>query len=111
MNHHLKLLLAFCLFPIACLFAQKKSAFVSGKVLDENENPLPNVSVTILGRQTGIATSDSGTFRLKVAADRAFAVVFSYSGYKTEQRNFLLSENEERSEEHTSELQSQSNLV
>src|SRR5687767_7486189 len=95
MNHHRKILLAFCLLPIACLFAQKKSAFVSGKVLDENENPLPNVSVTILGRQSGISTSDSGTFRLKVTADRAFAIVFSYTGYKTEQRNFLLSENEE----------------
>lgn len=95
MNHPLKLLFAFCLLPLACLFAQKKSAFVSGKVLDENENPLANVSVTILGRQTGIITNDSGTFRLKVAADRAFAVVFSFTGYKTEQRNFLLSENEE----------------
>src|SRR5688572_2596565 len=111
MNHP-KLFLSCILLFLSCIaFPQKKSAFVSGKVLDENENPLPNVSVTILGRQSGISTSDSGTFRLKVTADRAFAVVFSYTGYKTEQRNFLLSENEERSEEHTSELQSQSNLV
>src|SRR5687767_9405512 len=95
MNHP-KLFLSCILVLVSCIaFPQKKSAFVSGKVLDENENPLPNVSVTILGRQSGISTSDSGTFRLKVTADRAFAVVFSYTGYKTEQRNFLLSENEE----------------
>src|SRR5687768_17315950 len=75
--------------------AQKKQAFVSGKVVDENENPLGNVSVMILGRQKGIATSDSGAFRLQVPADRAFAIVFTYTGYKTEQRNFLLNENEE----------------
>ena len=64
-------------------------------MLDENENPLSNVSVTILGQQKGIATSDSGTFRLRVTADRAFAIVFSYTGFKEQQKNFLLSENEE----------------
>ena len=74
--------------------AQKKTARVSGRVVGENEQPLSQVSVMILGRQKGIATSDSGTFRLQVPADRAFAIVFSYTGYKTEQRNFLLNENE-----------------
>lgn len=76
-------------------FAQKKSATVSGKVIDENENPLPQVSVIILGQQKGIATSDSGTFQIKVPADKAFALVFSHSGYKTAQQNFLLNEGEE----------------
>ena len=75
--------------------AQKKSATIAGKVLDENDNPLPGVSVTILGRQSGIITSDSGTFHLRVEADKAFALVFSFTGYKTEQRNFLLNEHEQ----------------
>ncbi len=74
---------------------QKKSAFVSGKVIDENENPLSNVSVVILGRQSGIITNDTGYFRLRVPADKAFAITFSYTGYQPEQRNFLLSEGEE----------------
>ena len=86
--------IACCLLSIVSS-AQKKPAYVSGKVLDENENPLSNVSVTILGQQKGIATSDSGTFRLRVNADRAFAIVFSYTGFKEQQKNFLLSENEE----------------
>jgi hypothetical protein len=76
-------------------FCQKKSAFVSGKVVDENENALSKVSVYILGRQSGIMTSDSGNFRIKVPADKAFALQFSFTGYKVEQRNFLLNENEE----------------
>jgi hypothetical protein len=76
-------------------FSQKKSAYISGKVVDENENPLNKVSIFILGRQTGIITSDSGAFRIKVPADRAFALQFSFTGYKTEQRNFLLNESEE----------------
>jgi hypothetical protein len=76
-------------------FSQKNPAYVSGKVVDENENPLPGVSVVILGQSKGIVTNDSGYFRIKVAADKAFALVFTYSGRKGEQRNFLLNEGEE----------------
>ena len=75
--------------------AQKKAAFVSGKILDENERPLSKVSIIILGKQTGVASTDSGSFRLQVPAEKAFALVFSYTGFKTEQRNFLLNEKEE----------------
>jgi hypothetical protein len=75
--------------------AQGKSAFLSGKVVDENDHPLPKVSVVILGRQTGIITSDSGTFKLKTPANKAFAVLFSFTGYSTRQHNFLLNENEQ----------------
>ncbi len=75
--------------------AQRKFATVSGKVVDENENPLSNVSVLILGQQRGITTSDSGKFSLRVPADRAFALVFSHSGYKSEQQNFLMNEGEQ----------------
>jgi len=95
MNRRLSTLFTFLLFSFTAVIAQKKSAFVSGKVLDENENPLGAVSITLLGKQTGIYTSDSGTFRMEVTANRAFALVFSYVGYKQEQRNFILNENEE----------------
>jgi hypothetical protein len=73
----------------------RNTAYVSGRLLDENENPLPGVSVTILGRQSGFTTSDSGTFRIRVPADKAFALVFSFTGDQTKQRNFLLNEHEE----------------
>src|SRR6187431_620347 len=88
-------LLTLFLFSFAAVYAQKKTAFITGKVLDENEKPLEHVSVQILGRTTGVTTNDSGTFRIKVTAEKAFAIVFSFTGYKTEQLNFLLSENEE----------------
>ena len=93
------------LFTVFTGFAQKKQAYVSGKVLDENENVLGGVSITILGKQTGIISSDSGTYRIKVPAERAFALVFSFSGYRDEQKNFYLSEGEE--EELTVKLDTQ----
>ncbi|RZS67015.1 TonB-dependent receptor [Pseudobacter ginsenosidimutans] len=81
------------ILPQAAL-AQKKPATLSGKVVDENENPLARVSVTILGKRNGVSTSDSGTFTIQAPSDKAFALVFSFTGYKSVQRNFLLSENE-----------------
>ena len=75
--------------------AQKSPAFVSGRVLDEAEQPLKNVSVIILGQQKGLTTNDSGFFKIKAPTDKAFALVFSYTGYKTAQQNFLLAEGEE----------------
>ncbi len=76
-------------------FSQKKAAYISGKVIDENDNPLPGVNITILGRQSGIVSSDSGTYRIKVLPEKAFALVFSFSGYKELQKDFYLSEGEE----------------
>ncbi|HMK25402.1 MAG TPA: TonB-dependent receptor [Chitinophagaceae bacterium] len=94
-NRRQILLIIIFILSATLSFSQKQFAYVSGKVVDENENPLPNVSVVILGQSKGIVTNDSGYFRIKVAADKAFAIVFSYAGRKTEQKNFLLNENEE----------------
>jgi hypothetical protein len=91
----LPLLLALCLSPFQSSLAQKKWAVISGKVLNENEEPLASVSVIVLGKQTGTTTSDSGTFRISVPSDKAFALIFSIIGYKPEQRNFLLNDKEE----------------
>lgn len=97
MNRAKSLLLIVSLISSLLSFSQRKTAIVSGKVIDENEDPLSGVSITILGRQSGTLSSDSGTFRMTVAADRAFALVFSFTGYKPEQRNFLLNEGESES--------------
>src|SRR5687767_12630658 len=89
------LFLLVCLLFSITLIAQRKYATVSGKVLDENENPLPGVSVVLLGQQSGVNTSDSGLFQLRVPAERAIAIIFSFTGYKSVQQNFLLTEGEQ----------------
>ena len=78
----------------ATVFSQRHSATISGTVTNEAERPLPRVSVIILGKQSGITTNDSGRFSITVQADKAFALVFSYTGYKTVQQNFYLSNGE-----------------
>ncbi|MDQ2720502.1 MAG: TonB-dependent receptor [Bacteroidota bacterium] len=88
---------AFIIFLLASFStaAQKKIAYVSGKVIDENEDPISQVTVTILGKQNGIITSDSGTYRIKVPAEKTFALIFSHSGFRDEQKNFYLNEGEQ----------------
>lgn len=86
------------LFISVAVFSQRKTAFISGKVIDENEDPVSRVTVTILGRQSGITTSDSGTFRMEVPAEKAFALIFTHTGFTDLQKNFLLSEGEEESQ-------------
>jgi hypothetical protein len=60
-NRHSGLTILFLFLTLLC-FSQKKYAFVSGKVVDDNENPLTKVSVVILGQSNGITTNDSGLF-------------------------------------------------
>ncbi|HUR12315.1 MAG TPA: carboxypeptidase-like regulatory domain-containing protein [Flavitalea sp.] len=95
MKIFLGVLLFFSCFIPVHLSAQRKPALISGSVVDENDHPLAHVSVTILGRLSGVQTSDSGTFRIVVPAERAFAIQFSFTGYISQQRNFLLNQNEQ----------------
>lgn len=84
-----------CLFSPLLAYPQTRSATVSGKVIDENDNPMAKVSVVILGRSSAVSTNDSGMFSIKVPAGRAFALTFTSSGYNETQKNFYLSDGEE----------------
>lgn len=77
------------------VFSQNRVAFVSGKVVDENDDPLGGVTVSILGGRGEITASDSGTFRMRVPAGRAFALIFSHTGFVDLQKNFILNDGEE----------------
>ena len=101
------LLLLVTIFSTSICKAQKKYATITGSVVSANDNPIPNVSVTILGRTNGITTSDSGTFTLKVPATLPFALVYSKVGYSDVQQNFLLSVNET---EYTTVILAQKNI-
>ena len=76
-------------------FSQTKSAWISGRLVDENDKPISKVSIIILGKTTGITTNDSGYFRINVPAGKAFALIFSHTGFDEVQKNFYLSDAEE----------------
>jgi hypothetical protein len=90
-------------------WSQNKNATISGRVIDENDKPIFRVNVSILGKEKGTVTNDSGRFSITVTAGRPLALVFSYTGYKTVQRNFNLSQGE--NEVVTVQLQAQQNVL
>lgn len=103
------LLLLLFIYNAFTAFSQNKKAIISGKTVDENDKPLPHVSVSILGKEKGTATDDSGKFSITVTPGKPFALVFSYTGYKIFQRNFNLLEGEH--EKVTIILQLQQNVL
>jgi hypothetical protein len=109
MNFHKILLLSLLIFSYHTVFSQKHQSVISGKVLNENDHPLSNVTVSVLSKEKGTTTNDSGKFSITVAAGKPFALVFSYTGYKTYQRNFNLVEGEHESV--TVTLQQQQNVL
>lgn len=74
--------------------AQKKPAVITGRVIDENEDPISNVSVTILGRVKGVSTNDSGSFTIKVPPKQRMALIFTHVGYNDFEKGFYLSDSE-----------------
>ena len=84
-------LLCFLVFTAA---AQTKFATINGKIVDENDDPLKNVSIIILGKNSGIVSTDSGSFSIKVPAQKSLALIFSYTGFIAQQKNFFLSNDE-----------------
>src|SRR5690606_40632618 len=90
---------------------------VTGKVLDLDGNPVIGATISIKGTTTSTQTDENGVFRLNLPQGNEILVI-SFVGYKTQefpvnnQTNFEIRlEPTDRSEEHTSELQSRENIV
>ena len=83
--------LILCLFFIFNLnvFAQNNISTIKGKVLDENEAPLPYVSVAVYQDDkiiTGAITNDEGVFTLKMQqSDQELRLTFDFIGYIKEE--------------------------
>ncbi|WP_142785019.1 SusC/RagA family TonB-linked outer membrane protein [Changchengzhania lutea] len=71
------LILAFWLLGISIGFAQEKT--VSGKVVDNNNMPLPGATVLIKNTATGASTDFDGNYSITV--NQGNTLVFSYLGY------------------------------
>lgn len=76
---------------LGCTFESLMAQNISGKVVDEKNNPLPYVSVVLQSVQDssyvgGIATNPEGLFNLPVKSDVEYALSVSYIGYVTVDR-------------------------
>jgi iron complex outermembrane receptor protein len=69
------------LFVISAVTAFAQTGVISGKVLDENNQTLPGVTVTVKGTQKSTATDINGAYRL-TGVSGTVTLQFSFVGYK-----------------------------
>lgn len=62
---------------------EKKFFQISGKVLDENKEPMSGVYVIIDGTTNGTITNNEGIFTLTLTDNKPIKIKFSYIGYAT----------------------------
>lgn len=67
------------LFMFFSGFSQERT--ISGKVLDENNSPLPGVNILVKGTSNGTVTDSQGSF--KIGAGNSDLLIFSFVGYTT----------------------------
>ena len=71
------------LFFVASSLAQE----ISGKVVDENQNPLIGANVSVESERVGAATDLNGDFSFPFVPEDNFTLIVSYIGYQTERRS------------------------
>ena len=80
MRKRVAVLLPFLLFSS---FAFAQTIGVSGKVLDEGQNPIPGATIVVKGTTNGTITAADGQFKLNVG--EGSTLVISYLGYTTKE--------------------------
>lgn len=75
------LLTVTCMLSVMLVFAQR---VITGKVTDENGNPVANASVTVKETGAGVSTNAAGDFSIPVDS-KSKTLVFSYVGKATEE--------------------------
>ncbi|MDR2496737.1 MAG: TonB-dependent receptor [Tannerellaceae bacterium] len=76
----LRRLAVICLLVACCAGMTAQSVVVTGKVQDAQGEPLPGVSVQIVGSSTGTATDANGSYSLNIPNSEA-VLQFSYIGF------------------------------
>ncbi|ACT95489.1 SusC/RagA family TonB-linked outer membrane protein [Dyadobacter fermentans] len=71
-------------FEPAVTYRKPVDKTITGKVVDEKNNPLPGVSVVVKGTTTGSITGTDGTYTLDVP-DNAVTLAFSFIGYTSQE--------------------------
>jgi hypothetical protein len=84
----MRLLIVMFFLPLIAL--AQKTATVSGIILDDNDKPLPGVTVYIIGKNTTVTSNDSGRFTLIVPSNRQVALVFFSEGWNSARKTLYL---------------------
>jgi len=89
MKNFKNLVLVALFFATAAIFGQSK---LTGKVVDETNQPLPGASIMVKGTTNGTSTDFDGNFTL-TATSNSGAIVISFVGYNKREVSFSSAKN------------------
>ena len=85
----IKLLFLFIVYSLLIYAQENNRITIKGRVLDKETGlPLENVNVFLSGATIGTSTDKKGQFTVKNVPFGSYNVIFSYIGYKIENKNF-----------------------
>ena len=93
MHRFLSFLLSIIWLTILPGFGQIAGVAVKGKVLDNENQPLEMVHVSIKGTTLGVVTNSRGEFVLPTVSGKSVVLVFSSVGFEKSELEVVLSEN------------------
>ncbi|MEJ0102934.1 MAG: outer membrane beta-barrel protein [Bacteroidota bacterium] len=83
MNHTKQRLLLLPLLLLIVFFVQAQSLKLSGKIVNEKNEPVPGVTIKIAGAAGGATTDIEGRYTLNLGAGKKYEIEFSAVGYQT----------------------------
>ena len=89
MKNFKNLLLVALFFATATVFGQTK---ITGKVVDEANEPLPSASIVVKGTANGTSADFDGNFTITTSADSGVLII-SFVGYGTKEVSFSAAKN------------------
>ena len=81
---------------LSFLAISQETAYIKGKVVDENKTPLEGVNIRIKNSITGDVSDRNGVYELKIPANKKVTVVYSFTGLSTVEKEVLLGIGEEK---------------
>jgi iron complex outermembrane receptor protein len=88
----LKNLLFAALVAMLPFFASAQIS-VTGKVTDQNQQPLPGATVKLRNQKTAVVSDASGSYTITNLGNGKYTIVVSYIGYKTIEKTVELNQN------------------
>ena len=89
----MKNIILFLVFSLFSIIGVAQKAQVKGVILDENNNPIENVSVSVA--ELGTVTNANGFYLLEIPANKKITLVFSHVSFKNYKVNITLKPNED----------------
>ncbi|MEO8794485.1 MAG: TonB-dependent receptor [Daejeonella sp.] len=92
-NYLMKLMLS-CIFLMTAIVASAQTGSISGRVMDESNQPLPGASVSLKGQNQSTSTDGTGYYRISGIQNGSATLVVKFIGYNTSEKTVNVGDSE-----------------